>query len=276
MNSLERLKEEYKDLCSRPLSNLGIAVGLSDQDNWYEWNFSLIGAKDSPYAGGLFQMKLSFPKDYPSKAPDIIFLTPIYHLNVNPKFPKYYEGCELLGHVSVSFINWWRPETTVREILTKLYSIFYWLNPDSGFGIDRAEEYKENRSLFELKAKYFTRKYANPMKATKIDDKDWDFNYNEKDLEAFKLKIQKENEKIDDIILIFSDNGRRTTPIKCGINELMRDVIQRCLNIFGISKNLEEILFISTYRRLNLNSSVKDNGLNDKSRIEIIYDVIFA
>ena len=59
-------------------------------------------------------------------------------------------------------------------------------------------------------------------------------------------------------------------------NELIRDVIQRCLNIFGISKTLEEILLISNYRRLNLNSSVKDNGLNDKCRIEIIYDVIFA
>ena len=126
------------------------------------------------------------------------------------------------------------------------------------------------------------------MKATKIEDKDWDFSYNEKDLEAFKLKVQKENEnkkekgkenendKIDDIILIFSDNGRRTTTIKCGINELMRDVIQRCLNIFGISETFGEIVLISNYRRINLNSSVKDNGLDDKSRIEIIYDVIFS
>ena len=237
MNSLERLKEEYKDLACNPLSHLGIAVGLSNQDNLYEWNFSLIGAKDSPYEGGLFQMKLSFPKEYPDKAPEIIFLTPIYHLNVNPRFHKYYEDNESLGHVSANFVNWWRPETTVREILTQLYSIFYLLNPESPYGIDRNAEYIENRSLFELKAKYFTQKYANPMKATKIEDKDWDFSYNEKDLEAFKLKVQKENEKkkekgkenendkIDDIILIFSDNGRRATTIKCGINELMRDVI---------------------------------------------------
>ena len=124
MNSLERLKEEYKDLVCNPLSHLGIAVGLSNQDNLYEWNFSLIGAKDSPYEGGLFQMKLSFPKEYPDKAPNIIFLTPIYHLNVNPKFHKYYEDNESLGHVSASFVNWWRPKTTVREILTQLYSIF--------------------------------------------------------------------------------------------------------------------------------------------------------
>ena len=136
MNSLERLKEEYKDLICNPLSNLGITVGLSNQDNWYEWKFTLIGAKDSPYARGLFHMKLSFPKEYPDKAPNIIFLTPIYHLNVNPKFHKYYEDNESLGHVSASFVNWWRPKTTVREILTQLYSIFYLINSESPYNLE--------------------------------------------------------------------------------------------------------------------------------------------
>jgi len=281
MNSLERLVKEYKDINRNPLSNMGITVGLNN-DDYYEWNASYIGAKDSPYAGGLFYIKLLFPKEYPDKSPDIIFVTPIYHLNVNRR--KSNNGSELLGNVSVDFINWWKPETTVKEILTKLYAIFYWPNPHSPYGLDIAEEYINNRQLYELKVKYFTRKYASPLKKLKLDDQDWDFSYNEKDLESIKLKEQKENKKNkekeknnnDDIILAFSYNWRAEATIQCRPNELMNDVIKRCLNKFGISENLTEILLISNCRNLNMNFSVKDNELKNNSKIDIIYDVLFA
>jgi ubiquitin-conjugating enzyme E2 D/E len=271
--------EEYKDINRNPLSNMRTTIGLPNGD-YYEWTASYIGPKDSPYARGVFHIKLLFPHEYPNKGPDIIFLTPIYHLNVNRIKSK--NGSELLGHVSVSFINWWKPETTVKEILTKLYAIFYWSNPYSPYGLDIAEENINNRQLYEQKVKYFTRKYANPMKKLKLDDQDWDFSYDEKDLEAFHLKEQKENEKKkekdnnDDITLVFSDNGRTTTTIQCRPNELMRDIIQRCLNKFGISKNLTEILLISCFRSLNMNISVKDNKLKNNYQIDIIYDALFA
>ena len=56
----------------------------------------------------------------------------------------------------------------------------------------------------------------------------------------------------------------------------MRDVIQRCLNKLEISTNLEEMLFISNERRININSSVQDNGLRHDAKIDIIHDVIYA
>jgi len=56
----------------------------------------------------------------------------------------------------------------------------------------------------------------------------------------------------------------------------MNDVIKRCLNKFGISENLTEILLISNCRNLNMNFSVKDNELKNNSKIDIIYDVLFA
>ena len=280
MNSLERLVQEYNDINKNPLSDMGITVGL-ENDDYYKWNASLMGAKDSPYAGGLFYIKLLFPKEYPDKSPDIIFLTPIYHVNVNRI--KSQNGSESLGDVSASFINWWKPETTVKEIITKLYAIFYWPNPDSPYGLDIAEEFRENRQLYEQKVKYFALKYAHPMKL-KLEYQEWDFSYDEKDLDSIKLKVQKENEKEkekekdnnDDISLVFSDNGRTKIAIQYGPNELMRDIIQRCLNKFGISKNLTEILLISCFRSLNMNISVKDNKLKNNSQIDIIYDALFS
>ena len=51
-------------------------------------------------------------------------------------------------------------------------------NPESAYGIERAKEYtEEDGSIYFEKAKYFTKKYANPNNNyTNYDrSQDWDF-----------------------------------------------------------------------------------------------------
>ena len=75
---------------------------------------------------------------------------------MNPLIPKFLPG-ESLGHACFSVTNWWKPKTSIEELFIKLYSVFY-LADDSVYGIDRIEEYRNNRTLFEKKIKYFTNK----------------------------------------------------------------------------------------------------------------------
>ena len=86
-------------------------------------------------------------------------------------------GGEPLGHVGISTLNWWKPENTIRELLTHIFTLFYKPNPDSPYGLDRAEELRNNRELYERKIKYFTKKYADVLSGrNKFDrDHDWDF-----------------------------------------------------------------------------------------------------
>ena len=61
--------------------------------------------------------------------------------------------------------------------MINIYSLLYKANPENPYGLDRAEEYIENIGVYEEKVKYFIKKYANPLKSNKINerDKDWDF-----------------------------------------------------------------------------------------------------
>ena len=134
--------------------------------------------------------------------------------------------------------------------------------------------------MFEIKAKYFTQKYASLDNGLKqFDDKDWDFSCSEKDLEPIKLREkEKEMEKEKDkeyINLDFTYNGKTKTTIRCGTDERMRNVIEKCMNKLGKSENLEKILLIFCAKKVDLNSSVKDIGLKNNSNISLIYDSFF-
>ena len=146
-------------------------------NNMFGRQARMIGPADTSFKGGLFILSIKFPNNYPNHSPEVCFKTPIYHVNVNPCTPKV-PGGESLGHVCISTLNWWKPEYTMREVLTNIFALFYLGNPDSPYGLDRAEEMRNNPALYEEKIKYFTKKYADPMKSSKEYTSDWDFSFN--------------------------------------------------------------------------------------------------
>ena len=167
----QRIKSEYDDLRFNPITNIGCMVSLPDSNNIFEWRCTILGPEDTSYKGGLFILNIYFPKDYPLNPPEVIFNTPIYHLNVNPRSDG--DKSEKLGKVSISTLNWWKPKYTIREVLTNIFGLFYMQNPDSCYESERADEFKNNRELFEKKVAYYTEKYAfhnNP-------NHEWNFNY---------------------------------------------------------------------------------------------------
>ena len=66
-------------------TQLEVFLGQDDDDSLDEWHAILKGPDDphSPYQGGTWRLMIKFPEDYPARAPDVFFVTPILHLNVN-------------------------------------------------------------------------------------------------------------------------------------------------------------------------------------------------
>ena len=171
---LARINNEFNDLSQNPIAAIGVCVGKPNKNNPYEWRCTMIGPGDTSFAGGLFYLRIRFPQDYPQKGPEVLFVTPIYHVNVNHINQP---GCPL-GHICLNTLNYWSPEYTMREVLTNIFALFYLGNPDSPYGIDRQKEMLTNQDLFEKKVKFFTQKYAAPQIGYK-EYNVWDFSYSE-------------------------------------------------------------------------------------------------
>ena len=176
LNAMKIITEEYKKLTADPSTNFGITVGLPNEDNIFEWRCTILGPKDTCYKGGIFFLKITFPFDYPNSKPEIVFLTPIYHLNVlyaaNQKQP--------LGHICVNTLNEWKPGDSIIRILPQVFALLNKNNPDSPYDDhlnSRKNEFVNNRPLFNKKAEYFTKKYAYSNDKIIEYKNGWDFTY---------------------------------------------------------------------------------------------------
>ena len=88
ITSVQRIMKEYKDLKLNPILKDGIKIELFNKGDPTKWKISLEAPDDSLYKGGLFYLSIEFPDNYPNQAPNVYFLTPIYHVNINNFLPK--------------------------------------------------------------------------------------------------------------------------------------------------------------------------------------------
>ena len=145
------LKKQFKDLNTS--GDLGISVGLVDENDFYNWSVVIFGPPDTIFESGFFKALLSFPEDYPNSPPKMVFTSKMFHPNIYPD-----------GRVCISILHppgkdafneqekmeeKWRPSLGAEEILLSVISILNDPNCDSPANIDAAvmlrnnpEEYK--------------------------------------------------------------------------------------------------------------------------------------
>lgn len=123
---------------------------------------------DSPYAGGVFFLKIHFPTDYPFKPPKVNFTTRIYHPNINSN-----------GSICLDILrDQWSPALTISKgmyqspilfsslktdpfiVLLSICSMLTDPNPDDPLVPEIAHLYKTNRAKYEATAKEWTIKFG--------------------------------------------------------------------------------------------------------------------
>lgn len=119
----------------------------------HKWNITLTGPQGSAYAGGTFNVTLTLPPDYPFKAPVVNFATRIYHPNVTN---------DSLGNICLSILKSenWKPASRIKGVLEAVRGLLIEPQPDDPLEARIADEYKNERGVFEKNAKQYVDRYA--------------------------------------------------------------------------------------------------------------------
>ncbi|CAI4225359.1 unnamed protein product [Auanema sp. JU1783] len=119
-------------------------------DDLFDWAAVIEGPPDTVYAGGIFFFNINMKNSYPFHPPKIVFLTKIYHCNINAK-----------GEVCVDLLrDKWKSTMTVATVLQSILSLLYQCNPDDALVTSIGCQYKEDREQFEKTARIWTTRYA--------------------------------------------------------------------------------------------------------------------
>eukprot|EP01088_Endostelium_zonatum_P004109 TRINITY_DN15329_c0_g1_i1.p1 TRINITY_DN15329_c0_g1~~TRINITY_DN15329_c0_g1_i1.p1 ORF type:complete len:236 (-),score=70.72 TRINITY_DN15329_c0_g1_i1:29-736(-) len=73
------LMQQYQKLQSDPVEGFAVEI---DESNIFEWKIYIEGPKQTLYEGGIFQLLMKFPTDYPMSPPDLKFVSEFWHPNV--------------------------------------------------------------------------------------------------------------------------------------------------------------------------------------------------
>ena len=116
----------------------------------FHWTGIIAGPEGTAYEGGVWFVEITFPQDYPFKAPKTRLTTKIYHCNYNDKG----------GHCLDIDKDNWSPALTLRKIMLALSSMFSDPNPNDPLRPSIARLYKTNRVEHDRIAREWTAKYA--------------------------------------------------------------------------------------------------------------------
>ena len=126
------------------------------EENIDLWQLILVGPENTCYEDGIFHLFIEFTDKYPSKPPNIRFITPIYHCNINQA-----------GEVCRSILDrFYVPGLRIKKILHYVFGLLIDPAPEDPLDSVKANELKFDPTSYNKNAKAYTEKHANN---TKID-----------------------------------------------------------------------------------------------------------
>jgi ubiquitin-conjugating enzyme (huntingtin interacting protein 2) len=108
------------------------------------------GPPETQYSGGIFTIDIGQPDEYPLYPPICKFITKIWHPNVSSQ----------TGSCFNVFRDHWSPEAMISHILLTLQSLLSNPDPNDPQDCIVADQYLNERQLFDKTAKYWTYIYS--------------------------------------------------------------------------------------------------------------------
>jgi ubiquitin-conjugating enzyme E2 D/E len=145
--SIKRIWKEYRDIIDNPVEYWAPYVTT---DNCYIWKVIMQGPVGTPYEKGHWIVSYSFPQDYPFKPPQVRFLIPIYHCNINND-----------GKLCLDILkDTWSPALTATKVFMSITELLRNPNPMDALDSVKANVYSDNRDTYNRLAAEHTQRMA--------------------------------------------------------------------------------------------------------------------
>lgn len=152
----KRINKELAELATPPN---GISASMRG-DNVRQWDAHIVGPADTPYAGGVFALRIELPAEYPFSAPKVYFTTPIMHPNIGHGGPP---GVPAAGAICLDILSGkWTPSLTITKVLLSIQLLLSCPYDSSALNADAAKLYRSNRADYDAKVRAHTLKHAMP------------------------------------------------------------------------------------------------------------------
>ena len=125
-----------------------LAAPVADNPRYFK--VVIAGPSSSAYEGGVFNLELFLPEEYPMAPPKVRFLTRIYHPNVDK-----------IGRICLDILkDKWSPALQIRTVLLSIQALLSAPNPDDPLDNGVADHWKSNEADAIRTAKQWTLKHA--------------------------------------------------------------------------------------------------------------------
>ena len=146
MSASRRIASDYKLITQQPPEG----VRFISQKSLLEWECEIDGPVDTIWEGGTFRLAVIFPPDYPFRAPNVKFITPMYHPNVSKQ-----------GGICLDLlIDKWLPSYHTASLLISIRSFLDDPNPEHGLNNDALEVYRKDKKKYEENVKAYITQYG--------------------------------------------------------------------------------------------------------------------
>eukprot|EP00320_Phaeocystis_rex_P009908 CAMPEP_0119069972 /NCGR_PEP_ID=MMETSP1178-20130426/33327_1 /TAXON_ID=33656 /ORGANISM="unid sp, Strain CCMP2000" /LENGTH=211 /DNA_ID=CAMNT_0007051779 /DNA_START=25 /DNA_END=660 /DNA_ORIENTATION=+ len=141
------LAKELRKLCNEPLD--GIKVSLNEEEVT-DITAEIVGPESTPFAGGVFKIKLVLPSDYPQAPPKGYFLTKIFHPNISKA-----------GEICVNTLKKdWQADLGIGHVLQVVRCLLINPFPESALNDEAGKLFMDEYDSYFRKAQMMTEVHA--------------------------------------------------------------------------------------------------------------------
>lgn len=134
------------------------------EDSMQQFHVIFHGPEDTPYAGGMWKVRVELPDQYPIKSPSIGFMNRIYHPNID----------EMSGSVCLDVINQtWSPMFGLLNIFENfLPHLLRYANPSDPLNTEASNLMTKDEKKYNEVVKSYVLKYASKNITNDENDQD--------------------------------------------------------------------------------------------------------